>query len=68
MEERKLMYATVADIMRLLNVARSPATRLYKIADKIDSDELGDWRIEPRKVRVKTVLKVAGLNRKDLEK
>ena len=49
------------DISILLNVSRPTANRIYTIADMVDS-ELGDYRIEPNMVRLKTVLKVAGVD------
>ena len=45
------------DISVLLNVSRPTANRIYVIADMVDA-ELGDNRIEPYKVRFKTVMKV----------
>lgn len=45
------------DIKVLLNVSRPTANRIYTIADMVDA-ELGEYRIEPNMVRLKTVLKV----------
>lgn len=49
------------DIKVLLNVSRPTANRIYTIADMVDA-ELGEYRIEPNMVRLKTVLKIAHID------
>lgn len=58
-ETLALAYLNQTDIMRLLNINRESAKKVYQIADKIDA-ELGAYRVEPRKVRMKSVLKATG--------
>lgn len=55
----KLVYLNTTDIMRLFEIGRDSAKKIYRIADGIDA-ELGQYRIEPRKVRMKSVLKATG--------
>lgn len=55
----ELVYLNKTDIQTLLEVSQYVAARIYEAADTIDR-ELGSMRIEPRKVRMKSVLKVSG--------
>jgi len=67
-EIMKSAYVTQTDIRTLLNCSQGTAHRLYGIADRIDAEMLGEWRIEPRKVRLKSLLKVAGIDYSFLER
>lgn len=61
-------YIRKTHIAVLLGVPRSTANKLYQIADEIDNEQLGAWRVEPQKVRMKTLLRVAGIDYKFLER
>lgn len=62
------VFLNVADIGKLLQVGYRSAKKIYAIADQIDTDQLRSWRIEPNKVRITTVCKVAGINLATLQK
>lgn len=61
-----LYYLNINQIGKLFNLSQRKAKRLYEIASKIDDEELKEYRIEPRKVRLKTCLKVQGISYKEL--
>lgn len=62
------VYLTQNDIRLLLKVGYKHADKLYGFANEIDSEELGKYRIEPRKVRITSVCKVAGVSLNTLQK
>lgn len=57
-----MMYLKQTDIRILLDCSAAAARRIYQIADRVDNEELGDYRIEPRKVRMTSVCKVTKTN------
>ncbi len=59
-------YLNTTDIQRILGCSWENAKRLYVVADKLDNEELS-FRVEPLKVRIQTVLKLAGINKKQLD-
>lgn len=61
-------YLNQTEVGRLLCLPRDTAIRIYKIARRLDDVELGGMVIEPRKVRMSTVLKVAGITFESLRK
>lgn len=63
-----LPYLKQSDISRLLCLPYSTASRVYKRARALDDEELGDMVIEPRKARMTSVLRVAGITFESLKK
>lgn len=61
-------YLNQTEIGRLLCLHRDTAIRVYTIARRLDDEELGDMVIEPRKVRMTSVLKAAGISFETLRK
>lgn len=61
-------FLKASDIQRLLGVSYKSAKKIYTLADKLDTDQLGDYRIEARKVRFTTVCKVTGVTLATLQK
>ena len=59
-------YLNTKDISLLLGCNWRNAKRLYVEADKIDNEEL-PFRLEPQKVRMQTVLKLAGIKKNQLD-
>ena len=59
-------YLNKKQIARLLSIPVPRARALYEKADEIDSQLR--YRIEPNKVRMKTVLKIAGISFEELKK
>lgn len=59
-------YLTQTDVMRLLDCSYSDARKIYRIADKIDAEKLGAYRVENRKVRISSVCRATGLDIKQL--
>ena len=51
-------YLTKTDIRKLFLVSQPKAIRIYNLADTLDRTELGEYRIEPFKVRFKSAMKV----------
>lgn len=68
METLAKTYLNIADIQRLLCLSWAKAKLVYQMADEIDSEELGNFRIEPHKVRCTSVFKVTGTNFNLLQK
>lgn len=56
------LYLNKADIRKLLDVSQTSANRIYKLAEKIDTEELKDFRVEPTKVRITSISKVTGIS------
>jgi len=54
-------YMTRKDIARELGVSYATATRIFAIADKLDTAQLGAYRVE-RRVRRSTVKKITQIN------
>ena len=57
-----MMYLKQKEIMILLDCSQREARRIYQIADMLDDQELGDYRINDRKVRIQSVCKVTKTN------
>lgn len=54
-------FLNIADIQKLLGISYRSAKKAYALADQIDR-ELGEFRIEPHKVRMRSLMKVTGLD------
>lgn len=61
-------YLTKADIKKLLQVSQGKAVRIYGFAETIDNEFFKEFRIEPTKVRITSVCKVAGISLNTLQK
>lgn len=61
-------YLSQTDIRILLSIGYKQADKLYDLANSIDEKELGEYRIEPNKVRITTVCKVTGFTLNTLQK
>lgn len=61
-------YLSKSDIRKLLDISEKKARKVYELAEEIDKEELGKYRIEDTKVRKKSVIKVYGIGAKDLER
>lgn len=59
-------YLNRKQIARLLKIPVSKARTLYAKADEIDSRM--EFRVEPNKVRMKSVLQIAGISYEELKK
>lgn len=59
-------YLNRKQISRLLGISVPKARVLYEKADEIDSQM--EFRVEDNKVRMRTVLKVAGISFEELKK
>ena len=55
-------YLCKRDIRNLFRISDKRTDRIFKLAEKIDIDELGDYRVEPLKVRMTSVCKVTGIS------
>lgn len=55
-------YLNTSEIARLLEIPRTRAKKIFTIAIAEDKRQLGTRQIYDTKVRIKTVLDVAGLN------
>lgn len=63
-----MMYLKIVDIRILLDCSQAAAKKIYQLADRLDDEELGDYRVEPRKVRMTSVCKVARTNLQTINK
>lgn len=61
-------FLSKTDISNLLDVSWTKAARIYGLAEKIDVDHYGQYRIEPTKVRITSVCKVIGISIGSLQK
>lgn len=52
------------EISRVFGISRVKAKKIYELANQIDNEELGNYRIEDTKVRKSTAFKVYGINPK----
>ena len=55
-------YLSKTDISTLFKIGDARTQKIYKLAEQIDNDDLGDYRIEPTKVRMTSVCKVTGIS------
>jgi hypothetical protein len=67
LEVSRQVYLNVTDIKDLLQISPYQARRVFQKADEIDAAELSAFRIEPRKVRTKTVCKLAQIKITELQ-
>lgn len=61
-------YLNQTEVGRLLCLPRDTAIRVYTIARRLDDEELGEMVIEPRKARMSSVLRAAGISFETLRK
>lgn len=61
-------YLNINDIRSLLGVSYKVATRIYQCADVLDREKFKEFRVEPKKVSMKSVLQVNHLTLKDIKK
>lgn len=61
-EIARQQYLNKRNIQRLLLVSQTKAVRIYNLAEKIDMEDLKEYRIEPTKVRITSVSKVTGIS------
>lgn len=61
-EIARQQYLNKRDIQRLLLVSQTKAVRIYNLAEKIDMEDLKEYRIEPTKVRITSVSKVTWIS------
>ena len=55
-------YLCKRDIRNLFEIGDARTNRIYQLAEQIDIDELGEYRVEPLKVRMTSVCKVTGIS------
>ncbi len=68
-ERRKVInqyYLNINDIRVLLGVSYKTAKRVYSKADELDEEKFKEYRVEPKKVSMKSVLKVNDLTMRNL--
>ena len=70
MKSREQLYKenflNIAQIQRLFGLSYSKAKKAYDLADEFDDKTLKEFRVEDKKVRRTTVLKVVGITDKEL--
>lgn len=57
-----------AEIQRLYGFSQKKANKVFDMANAFDDDDLKEYRIDDRKVRLTTVLKITGVSYKTLER
>lgn len=62
------LYLNVSDIADSLGISWRKAKRVYEECDRIEREELASFRIEPRKVRITTVCRVAHVSISDIKR
>lgn len=62
------LYLNVSDIADSLGISWRKAKRVYDECDRIEKEELAAFRIEPRKVRITTLCRVAHVSLSDIKK
>ena len=60
-------YLNTTDIMVLIGGSWQNAKRLFNKASEVDNEEL-PFRVEPLKVRTQTVLKLAGISQRQIDR
>lgn len=60
-------YLNTTDIMVLIGCSWQNAKRLFNKASEVDDEEL-PFRVEPLKVRTQTVLKLAGISQRQIDR
>ncbi len=70
MKSREQLYKenflNIAQIQRLFGLSYNKAKKAYDLADEFDDKALKEFRVEDKKVRRTTVLKVVGITDKEL--
>lgn len=61
------LYLNVTDIADHLGISWRKAKRVYDECDRIEKEELAAFRIEPRKVRITTLCRVAQVSLSDIK-
>lgn len=61
-------YLNINDIRVLLGISYQTAKRVYDKANEIDEEKFREFRVEPKKVSMKSVLEVNHLTLKDIKK
>ena len=61
-------YLSINDIKTLLGISQSTAKKVFEKADELDDKKFKDFRVETKKVTIKSVLEVNHLKLKDLKK
>lgn len=64
----KEVYLNKSEISRLLKISPPAAKRMFDSAMEIDNEQLGKWKIYDNRVRIKSVMKVAGVDFNLLQK
>lgn len=66
LEISQAFHVNEAEIERLLECGRASAVRIFISAQRTDKHELGDNYFNPRKVRLTSVLKAAGITEQEM--
>lgn len=61
-------YLSINDIKTLLGVSQSTAKKVFDKADELDDKKFKEFRVETKKVTIKSVLEINHLKLKDLKK
>ena len=61
-------YLNINDIRTLLGVSYHTAKKVFDKANEIDEERFREFRVEPKKVSMKSVLEVNHLSMKDIKK
>lgn len=64
----KEVYLNKTEISHLLKISQPAAKKMFDAAMEIDDKNLGNWKIYDNRVRIKSVLKVAGVDLNFLQK
>lgn len=64
----KEVYLNKIEISRLLKISPPTAKKIFDMAMELDNKDFGKWKIYDNKVRIKSVMKVAGTDFGLLEK
>ncbi len=62
------IYVSKSDIKHLLTVSWYTACRIFEMAEKIDEEQLGEFRLFDNKVRIYSVCRVTGINIAKMQK
>lgn len=61
-------YLSINDIKTLLGISQSTAKKVFEKADELDDKKFKEFRVETKKVTIKSVLEINHLKLKDLKK
>ena len=62
------MYLNVTDISKIMGTSFSKAKKIYKAAEQLDIERMGEYRYEDIKVSMESVSKVVHMSREKLIK